>query len=295
MKVISLEKKYCEKTLKYLDAYIDSELLVETSQEVLRHLETCEACSEACQVRLRAKAGLRQAVNAEAVPVDLRARVQSAIREKSLTGRRLIPWTRWSLAAAAVWVVWMGGWGALYLLKLSRTSNEAPRVTPGLTLSEQSAFVLKIGIGGHIHCVIESHFDKHIMTPEEMTQEMGPEYIGLVPLLKEKLPERFVVTSGHRCHAKGREFVHMILKHENQSVSVIITEKQGVGFPVSQRVNSVIAEDVSLHPDRLESLEAVGFETKGHLAFVVSPLDHKENFQIASTVAPAVSGFLDKL
>ena len=164
-----------------------------------------------------------------------------------------------------------------------------------LTLSEQIASVMKIGISDHIHCVIDSGFDKKTLTPEQMTQKMGPEYSGLVPLLEAKLPQDFFISVGHRCQINGRKFVHMVLKHDDKAVSVIITDKQGDSFPVSPRVSSLEARGVALYQDRLQSLEAVGFETKNHLAFVVSSLEHQQNFQIASVLAPTVSGFLNNL
>jgi hypothetical protein len=45
----------------------------------------------------------------------------------------------------------------------------------------------------------------------------------------------------------------------------------------------------------LEGYDAVGFETKSYLAFVVSSLDEIENLQIASALAPAVYKFLANL
>jgi hypothetical protein len=294
MKVISMEKKLCEKTQKSLDAYLDNELLVETNQEVLKHLESCPACSEALQVGLRHKARLKQAVNAEVVPTSLRNRIQAAIREESSIRSNQTLWPRWSLATAAALLLSLCGLGTLQLWKLAGPSNETSVTAQDLTLSEQIASVMKIGISDHIHCVIDSGFDKKTQTPEQMAQKMGPEYSELVPLLNSRLPQGFLISVGHRCHVNGREFVHMVLKHDDRTVSVVITEKQGISFPASSRVSHLEVQGVTLYQDKLQSLEAVGFETKSHLAFVVSSLEHQENFQIASVVAPTVSGFLNK-
>jgi len=295
MKVISMEKTLCEKTQKSLDAYVDNELLVETNQEVLKHLENCPACSEALKLRLRNKARLKQAVNTEVVPTSLRNRIQAAIREEGSIRSNQAVWPRWSLAAAAVLLLSLSGLGTLQLWKLAIPSNETSVTARDLTLSEQIASVMKIGISDHIHCVIDSGYDKKTLTSEQMAQKMGPEYSGLVPLLRTKLPQGFVISIGHRCHVRGREFVHLVLKHEDRAVSVIITEKQAVSFPANSRVSSLEAQGVALYQDRLQSLEAIGFETKKHVAFVVSSLEHQENFQIASVLAPTVSGFLNQL
>jgi len=290
-----MEKTLCEKTQKSLDAYVDNELLVETNQEVLKHLENCPACSEALKLRLRNKARLKQAVNTEVVPTSLRNRIQAAIREEGSIRSNQAVWPRWSLAAAAVLLLSLSGLGTLQLWKLAIPSNETSVTARDLTLSEQIASVMKIGISDHIHCVIDSGYDKKTLTSEQMAQKMGPEYSGLVPLLRTKLPQGFVISIGHRCHVRGREFVHLVLKHEDRAVSVIITEKQAVSFPANSRVSSLEAQGVALYQDRLQSLEAIGFETKKHVAFVVSSLEHQENFQIASVLAPTVSGFLNQL
>ena len=294
MKVISMEKKICEKTQKSLDAYVDNELLVETNQEVLKHLEGCSDCSEALQVRQKSKARLKQAVSAEFVPASLRNRIQAAIREENSIRSSQVVWPRWSLAAAALLLLSLSGLGTFQLWKLARPSNGIAVTAQHLTLSEQIASVMKIGISDHIHCVIDSGFDNKTLTPEQMTQKLGPEYSGLVPLLKTQLPEGFFISVGHRCRVNGRQFVHMVLKHEDRAVSVVITEKQGVSFPASSRVSHLEVQGVTLYQDKLQSLEAVGFETKNHLAFVVSSLEHQENFQVASVVAPTVSRFLNK-
>jgi len=290
-----MEKKLCKKTQESLDAYVDNELLVETNQEVLKHLENCPACSEALQLRLRNKARLKQAVNSEVVPSNLRNRIQATIREESSIRSKQASWPRWSLAVAAALLLTLSGLGTLQLWKFARPSNESSVTAQDLTLSEQIASVMKIGIRDHIHCVIDFGYDKKTLTPEQMAQKMGPEYSGLVPLLKTRLPQGFSISVGHRCQVSGREFVHMVLKHEDQAVSVIITEKQGLSFPVNSRVSSLQVQGVALYQDRLQSLEAVGFESEKHLAFVVSSLEHQENFQIASALAPTVSGFLNKL
>ncbi|MGH9427108.1 MAG: anti-sigma factor family protein, partial [Terriglobia bacterium] len=223
-----MEKKLCEKTRKSLDAYLDNELLVETNQEVLKHLENCPACSEALQLRLRNKARLKQAVNTEVVPSSLRNRIRAAIRDKGSIREGRTVWPRWSVAAAAVLLLGLSAVGTLRLWKSRGSSGEVTLTAQDLTLSAQVAAVLKIGISDHIQCVIESRSDQDLLTSEHMAQEMGPSYEGLVPVLTTKLPEGFFISVGHRCNVNDREFVHLILKHGDKVVSVLITKREGL-------------------------------------------------------------------
>ena len=296
MKVVPLRTKSCEKTREHLDAYVSDELLIETSQDVLKHLENCPACSKLLQSRLRLKEQLKQTVNFEPVPSGLRDRIRTAIRSEERIKERRVSWPRWPVAAAAVMLLSLSAVATLRLWNSRGSSGEVTLTAKDLTLSEQVAAVLKIGISDHIHCVIESHSDEDLLTSDQMAQKMGATYVGLVPLLKTELPEGFFISVGHRCDVSDREFVHLILKHGEKVVSVLITEKDGLDFPLAgTRVSSVKADGITLHHDRLQSVEAVGFQSKGHLAFVVSSLEHEENLHIATRLAPKVNHFLEQL
>ncbi len=62
MKLLDFEAKSCERIRNYLDAYLSSELLVETSLEVLGHLERCPRCERDLSDRQRLKASLKSAI-----------------------------------------------------------------------------------------------------------------------------------------------------------------------------------------------------------------------------------------
>jgi len=296
MTVIPLRGNTCEKTRRHLDAYISNELSMELRQGVSKHLGECVACSELFKARLQLKNHLKQTVNSEPVPGAVRERIQAALRKEGSAVESRSPWSRWPLAAAAGLLLALSGVGTLQLWKSLRTSGEITLTAQDLTLSEQAAAVLKIGISDHIHCVIESHADKRLLSAEQMAEKLGQSYAGLVPALKTELPEGFFISLGHRCSVNGRKFVHLVLKNDTKVASLIITDKNGVNFPNSgPRTSTVIAEGITLHQDRLESLEAVGFQSKDHLAFIVSSLEHNENLQIATRIAPSVNRFLEQL
>jgi hypothetical protein len=162
-------------------------------------------------------------------------------------------------------------------------------------ISQLTASILKIGVGDHIHCAIDSQFSKRRSTLEEMSQRLGPEYIGLVSLAKEKVPAEFEIVVAHRCSFNGRKFVHLILKNRETVLSLAITRKEGEAFPSSGLQAALKASAVPLHKSRIQNMEVAGFETRDYLAFVVSDLGEKENTLIASSLAPAVQEFLAKL
>ena len=54
----------CEKTRRYMDAYLSNELLVETTHDLLQHLESCPECTAELATRTRLRSRLKTAVKA---------------------------------------------------------------------------------------------------------------------------------------------------------------------------------------------------------------------------------------
>jgi len=295
MSVIPIAPKHCERARKYLDSYISNELMVETNHDLLKHLEGCVECSRLLQDRLLIRNRLREAVNRESVPDALRERLEASLRRENSGIKSSQSWPRWSLAAAAVLVMSLGGWGALHLWKLNHGTETPLQVNLPSFITEQTAALLKIGVGDHVHCVIEHHDDKAWSTSEEMAKELGPDYSGLVGLVNDKLPKGYAVSVAHQCDVNGRRFVHLIFKNQQEVLSLVITRKGKEGFPVQDSIAGFNSKVPRLHQGQLEGYDAVGFETKSHLAFLVSSLDKDQNLRIASSLAPAVNKFLASL
>jgi hypothetical protein len=295
MSVIPLGLKQCEMTRKNLDAYVNNELALETSSQILKHLENCTECSEVLHVRLSVKNRLQKAVRGEAVPAALRDKIQQKLREDESHARPTTSWRRWSLAAAASLVLCLGGWGALRLLQFRGGPGLPSQVAQNQSVSDRIRAILRIGVEDHVQCAIDEQFAKESYTPEQMAKELGMDYMGLVPFLRDKLPENYRVPAAHKCEINGREFVHLILRNQDSFLSLIITRKAGVSFPAQDPVGKSDSRGVDLHQDRLDGLQVAGFQTKEHLAFVVSGLDTMKNLQMAAGLAPHVSDFLARL
>ena len=286
MNVIGFEQHQCKKMRSYLDSYLNNELLVETNHEVLKHLESCESCSQTLADRARVKTLLQTAVLREQAPAELRYRIQRDLRNSAAPFR----WTQWALVAAAATVLLVGALGVVRLVN-SRGQNTRLQQT----LSDQTVNVLKIGLGDHVYCAIDHGMANQRFTAEQMAEHMGPEYAGVVDLVRKKVPSTYQVVVGHRCHVDGREFVHVILRNETAIVSVIVTRKNGESFP-REAVASVLEESgIPLHQSRLREFEVAGFETSEHLVLVASALAERDNLQIASSIAPGLCDFLARL
>src|SRR5260370_42098586 len=101
---------------------------------------------------------------------------------------------------------------------------------------------------------------------------------------------------GPRCTADKGRYVHMILKKDATFLSVIVTEKRpGEVLPRNRLLPTLQASGVVLREATIDQLEVTGFETRDHLAYVVSNLGRAESLQVAQQWAPPLRDLLAKL
>src|SRR5437867_12486995 len=68
MNLVKFNGRSCETYRRYFDAYLDNELLVETNQDVLEHLESCADCTRLIESRVRIEQLVKNAVASEEAP-----------------------------------------------------------------------------------------------------------------------------------------------------------------------------------------------------------------------------------
>jgi hypothetical protein len=189
--------------------------------------------------------------------------------------------------AAALVALIVGGLGAVQLLNHNRPARPG-----GISLAEDvNAQLLKLGLGDHLFCAVENGFASQVFTSEQMEEQLGAEFSSLVAMAQEKAPENYKVVAGHRCGFGGRQFVHLILKGPQTALSLILTKKNGESF---SRENGATFHDSPEGPIfglRDKDFDVEGFETRDHLAFVVSNLVGNDNLQMAATLAPVLREF----
>ncbi|HWO01262.1 MAG TPA: zf-HC2 domain-containing protein [Blastocatellia bacterium] len=294
MSVLEFEQGYCKRIRVYLDSYVNNELMVETTHEVLRHLDGCEACAAELEAKTRMKNVLQNAVMRNGASAELRERIKHDVRRDAAAW-----WSprthvmQWALAVAAALVLFVGGWSVLHSFS---SRGPQPRQAEAALLRAEipNAEILNIGLADHINCaVVHDQQDKRL-TPEQMAERLGSDYEGLVPIVREKAAG-FEMMMGHRCRLENREFVHLILRNRDRVCSLVITKKNGESFPADQTADIEQATSISTYRARTRDYEVVGFETRDYLGFVVSNLSTSENRMLASSLAPAVHDFLVKL
>jgi len=281
MNVLTFDSKECERIRRHLDAYLSNELLVETTSEILRHLERCEGCARELEARTRVRDLVRRAATSQVPPEELRLTIERRLREVQPG-----PWggfrqLNWALALAGIVVLVLGG----------IVAHEWVRVVRGRGIV---AGVLALGVSDHIQCAIKGHNYPEVANPPEvLRKKLGPQYAGLLDVVHQNLPG-FEVLEAHICSIPGssRQYVHFITRGRGTILSVILTKKEGAQLPSGGAFRTVVAGHVNLYEAQEQGMNVAGFEARGYLAFVVSDLDTTTTLQIADQLAPPLNAAL---
>ena len=280
MNVLNFNSEQCARIRRHLDAYLSNELLVETTNDVLRHLESCEACSRELEARTRVRDALRRAAVSQVPPEALRLSIQRQLRNKQPGFLAGSPRLTWAVALAMVVVL------------VGIATEQWISVQRGRRIV---ASVLAIGVSDHVQCAIKGHNYPDIANPpEKLREKLGPQYAGLLEVVQQKLPG-FEILEAHICSIPNspRKYIHFITRGRGTILSVILTKREGAQFPTGKRFVSGSSGSVSLYEAHLEGMNAAGFESKEYLGFVVSDLSQDATVQIASALAPPLKAALD--
>ena len=295
MNTINFSEAVCKLIRTQLDHYLSNELSVETNHEVMKHLEACAACSEELGARMRVRHLLRHAVESEAAPVVLRRRIASRIHEGKppLSLHWFSP--RWTFAAAAAAAIILGTVATLHWRANRLYDDRAAQDAYIRAIDARLPRIVAIGMADHLHCAVFRRFPQAYPREPIAAQDLGPKFVRLVAMVKERMPGEYRVVMAHRCSYAGRHYVHFVLKNGSNLVSLVITEKQpGESFG-EMRSDAGPELPVPVYQAGVKGFEVAGFESQDYWAFVVSDLDQQNNLQIAESVAPVVTEFLNSM
>jgi Putative zinc-finger len=277
MNVLNFDSIQCDRTRRQMDAYLSNELLVETTAEMLRHLENCEACSRELESRMRVREALQRASALQPLPEGLGETIHQSLKKaqsRSFWAPRAPTWTLALAGAALIVIVGIAGqqW-----MRLERAR-------------QMVASVLQLGVSDHLHCAIRGHNYPDVANPPEALREkLGPEYAGLLPVVEKKLPG-FQVLEAHICTVPGspRKYVHFITRGQGTILSVILTKRDGESLPAGRSIAAASFGNVNFYEKQLEGMSVAGFQVGGYFGFVVSDLGQHEMGQLAEGLAPAL-------
>jgi len=256
----------CRDVRELLDAYLGDQLLVETTNDVVRHLETCPACRGELDgrraLRDRLQSAFVGAVDLAPTPeflksIDARLRIEAS----SLMTRR--SWLRsWGAAAAAIVTAISGG---LFARSAARRSRLAQ-------LARNAA-------GDHQNCAIKFNLSERPISLEEAARRYDPAFASFTTLTAPTgLPNGPVdLLERHSCVYEGRRFAHVVFRYSGHIVSLLVTGG---------------TESIGSSPEMLPTdgvLQVASFAAGRHLAFVVSDLSADDTSRFADAMVGPVA------
>ena len=277
MNVLNFDSKQCDRVRRQLDAYLSNELLVETTSEVLKHLESCEACSTELESQMRVREALRKAVEKKFTPKHLEEMVRARLRKTPPAYFWQAPAT-WTVALASLALVLVAG-------------QQWLRLRGG---RQMVASVLALGVADHVHCAIKGHNYPDVGNPtDQLRRKLGPQYSTLLPVVEQRL-SAFQVLEAHICSVPGspRKYIHFIARGRGTIVSVILTKRAGENLPAGRFLVAESFDGVDLYKEQLEATSVAAFEAQDYFGFVVSDLGQDEMVQLAASLAPAMRNAL---
>jgi anti-sigma factor (TIGR02949 family) len=285
----------CRETLRRIDAYVDNEIDTAEGAPIAAHIETCPSCREELELRRRLRSRLKQAVDSSPAAPYLQTKVLTRVRaSQPKTTWFGVP--RYFVALAAMLVMTVGLTAIGYQLGHLRftTGMQESYIA---SISSRVAGIMRVGLGDHVHCGVFRKYSKaNEPSLQKMESDLGPDYKGLLQVVAPHVPEGFRVVLGHRCRYHGRQFVHLAMKNDRQLISIVIAHKQdGETFRNSTLVPVIEHGGVPIYHDGVQRFDITGFETRGHLVYLISDVPAKENRQLMIALAPTVTGYLAKL
>ena len=294
-----------------MDELIHKYLSGETTPEETVEVEAWLSAHPEVQVRLKESEGirdrLRQAVANEPVPESLRENLlqtlatPNLIRPDRQKRERKFPLPLpYLYGAVGVVLLLIIGWFVF------RSPNNEP--DPGKTelasveATNQIAELLQVGMNDHLQCAVAFHkgdipeYGQEKMRAElaKRTETLEEDFSSLIPIAQEKIEEGKLLVA-HKCTFGGRHYVHMILKGDENMISVIITRKQEGESLAARKGRGAKVGNIPIHHASLNGYEIAGFDTEQFLVYVASDLPEEKNLHIAAAVAEPVRDLLTEI
>ncbi len=236
---------------------------------------------------------LKSAVRSIEAPAYLETRIRANLQAAQAPAQRTL-WARPWAAVAAVAVVCASGIIAYELGHLRLTANAQESYIAKVTM--QVGTLMRVGLGDHVHCAVFRKYPKDPPKVEELQATLGPEYAGLIPILRSKVSGDYRLMLGHQCRYHDRKFVHLTLQSESKLLSVVIARKgDGESFKTEQLVPALTQAGIPIFQAGVQRFELAAFESRDHMVYVISDLPKEQNIEIMTALAPQVKAFLNKL
>jgi hypothetical protein len=164
------------------------------------------------------------------------------------------------------------------------------------SVSYRVATLMRVGLGDHIHCSVFRKFPKNPPKIEELTENIGPQYSGLIPIIRSHVPDDYRLMLAHQCRYHGRKFVHLSLMNDSHLLSMVIARKsEGESFDTEGLLPALTQSGIPFYQTGVQRFQITAFESRDFLVYFISDLSKQQNTEMMLSMAPAIRDFLKKL
>jgi len=287
MTVTKLGEQACQKALARLDSYIDNELLTESNMELLDHFRRCPSCMREAEIRRAVRARLQTAVRDVTIPAGLEGRIRDRLRQS----RQPQPRTPYLMSLAATLAICIGSWIAYQLGTLRLTT--AAQESEFAAISRQSASILRVGLGDHLHCAVLRRPALRSQGPANKLPENLREFM---PLVQSKVPAGLPLILAHECRFGGRNFIHLTFGNDQNLLSLIVARKQnGESLRTSTLPAKLSQAGIPIYTAAVQQFQVAALEDANFLVFTISDLPQRNNLDVLTDLAPSLQTLLIRL
>jgi hypothetical protein len=235
------------------------------------------------------RARLQAAVRTVDVPDDLESRIRASLLETP----RKPSWNRSLMSIAAGVAVVMGMWLTWQLAGVRNVTIAQQKYV--LAVSQKVATIMRVGLQQHIHCAVFRPVGKPADARHDMVEWLA-DYKDLLPVVRAQVPASFELLTAHKCKYRGREFVHFQFQDGRKLLSLMIVHKRdGESFQVEGLLPALVESGLPMYNAGVQGYQMTGFESRDHLAYVISNMPSGENTRIAAAMAPVVKATLARI
>ena len=266
--VSGFRSKECRHVQKLMDHFLAGELTVESSQDILLHLESCSTCRQEEKSRLRARRALNQGWSTQPLSPDLQKKIMDGLETRASTVPIFL------LRVAALFLMTLG-LGALLLFWLGPNSG---------TLIAQAHYD---GIvGDHLNC--SGH-----QTPPEAVLPLDSVQTRLETALQE-MGNSYRLLETRFCRVGEVDLIHYVFVGQGGQISVILEGRSNLehlALRGNEPERTLDGVRVILLQQEQELVTLAGLETPGYFVYLVGE-EEEQTLQLAERIIPSLKAEL---
>ncbi len=267
----------CRDFQEMIDSYLSDELLTETNHDVLRHMEDCTKCRRVIEARREVRSRLKNAVmNAPQYQIgkNFTHNLRVQLKHEALKGQEAKSTSRfgfgfgsWAAVGASLLLTFTLGFfflGGVNETNLTGNSHIIPNLSP--------THLTNIALGDHEYCAVGHNRNEPVTLAETPAKYENINSI-VMPSLKKVISQCELIES-HTCKYKGTDFTHLVLKDDNNLLSVMITSLRGAEKLKDRGILDLASDKYQI----------ARFDLKDEAVFVISDFNKQTNLEAAQAL-----------